>query len=315
MAKRRPTKPRKKREQPWMAAAREKLHAKAAAREDAEVTDAFLELAQPGIESLPISAGEAEVRFVLERARFAWNLPILHALSTEQGSEGAEIRADAEPWLAHLADHASALRPLFTLRTGELASYGRPIAAVFAQKTNGELAMGVIVGEEPESVGVLDIGDTGWPKASRSLLALFEPVRDRLHQAYTQEEGEQAIALAVVAWNLHVVDRASVPIPEALRQETLEGARRAREQPEAMRAAFEEMVEARRTRFAYDPRAIAATHVTVANNRVYVQAATIGGGPAPPGSRSVAVPAKEGERDPRLLSLVRGAMRGVVRGG
>lgn len=293
-----------------MAAARDRLRAKVWAREEMEIREAFMELAAPDLRALDAGAGEAEVRFVLERARFAWNLPILHALSTEPESEDAQIRADAEPWLAHLADHLPALAPLFARRTGELECYRRPIAAVFAQEIDGEIAVAVSVGDDVGPAHVLGIGDTGWPKASHTLLALFEPVRALLPEEYTQEEGEQAIALAVVAWNLHLLDRAGVTIPDALRQETLEGARRAREQPEPMRSAFEAMVEARRTRFAYDPRVIAATQVTVADGNVHVQAAAFSEGPPAPGSRSMTVPIRQVKRDPAWLSSVRRMVRG-----
>ena len=55
MAKR-AKKPPKKREQPWMAAAREKLHAKAPRREDLAIQEAFAEIANHAVDDDPGAA-------------------------------------------------------------------------------------------------------------------------------------------------------------------------------------------------------------------------------------------------------------------
>lgn len=298
-------KPAKKREQPWMKAAREKLHANDAMREEAEIRDAFMALAGPELEALGRGANAEEIRSVLECVRFAWNLPILHALSTEPGSDGAMIRADAEQLLERVVDRQS-MMPLFTARVDDFGHLRSPIAEVFAHERGHQIAVGLRVGDEIVPAGaVLDIGDTGWPKASRCLISLSEPARDLLPDDYGLAEGEQVIGLAVTAWNLHLIGRAEAVVSNQLREETLEAAERARALPEPMRGAFEAMVQARQTRFAHDPRAIFSLSVTIHEETIRVQAAAVASESQMQSPGALTLPSRQMKEGPSWLSSLR----------
>lgn len=265
-----------RREQPWVQAVRDRLRAKVEVRVATETSDAFLALAAPMVRALPIHAGAEAIEGVLDLARLAWNLPLLHALSTEAGSDGAQIRAHAARVLPRLRAHSEELAPFFAARTEELRDLGRPILGVLSREADGAWQIFVMTGDEiVDESDMLDIGDNGWPKMSHTLLELSAPVRDRLPQVYSQAEAEEAIALATIAWNLHGVDTRSWSGPPELRRRTLEGAQKARALPAGEREVFEEMAHARATRFSYDPRVIVATSVEIRGTNLHVNAAGV----------------------------------------
>lgn len=137
-----------RREQPWVQAARDRLRAKVEVRVATETSDAFLDLARPLIRAIPSDARDQPIDGVLDLARLAWNLPLLHAISTEPGSDGARIRAHAERVLPRLPAHRRELALLFAARTEELRDLGRPILDVFARTAEESWQILVMTGDE-----------------------------------------------------------------------------------------------------------------------------------------------------------------------
>ena len=107
MAKR-AQKPPKKREQPWMASAREKLRGKSPVPNERQIQEAFLEIVNAAVDADP----GAEPAVVIARAKWAWNLPLVHALSIRPGSEGDQVRDEAGRWLSGPAEEIAAVVPL-----------------------------------------------------------------------------------------------------------------------------------------------------------------------------------------------------------
>jgi hypothetical protein len=85
MAKRRPGKPKKKHEQPWLAAAKERLYAAGDARHADEMARAFFDLAAPGLE------GEEEAR----AARFSYDRRLMVAAWAETRDDTINVQAAA----------------------------------------------------------------------------------------------------------------------------------------------------------------------------------------------------------------------------
>jgi hypothetical protein len=276
VAKRAKKPTKKKRPQPWLEAARAKLRANADARHEDEMSDAFLELAAPFIESLGPDADETRLGEVLQLVKIAWNLPIVHAASTEPGTEGARARVEVEAWLGSPPEYRKVLAPLIQARVEDFPHCGVLLAEVVVRRMGGHNAIALrFYGEEVSEWSVLDVEPSGWPKISHSLLALSQPARDLLTVPYGAADAQKAIDLAMVAWNLPVLDQCGALASEAVRRATLEAAQGARELPAPWSEVFEAMVTARATRFAYDPRLIMAAPAQTEGDMINVQAVAV----------------------------------------
>ena len=261
-------KPRKKREQPWLAAARERLKRKPQEREDFIIAKAFLELVGPGL----ADASDEEIPAVVEMGKMAWNLPMLHALSVEPGSEGAAVRDEVEAWLACAPEDRVAIAPLAQARVELYSDLCRPILQVFGEPST----LGVRIGHEevPDSA-LLPIGDDGWPSASGSLLALSEPARAPL--AGDEDEASLGVALemTMLAWNLHTIELPGADVPSALRERLHELKRFLDASAPALRATSDAMIAARRTRFGYDPRLFQIKSLDVEDDEIRLEVAAV----------------------------------------
>jgi hypothetical protein len=264
---------KKKKPQPWLEAARARLRGGADARHEQEMSDAFLDLAAPFIEGVD---DEAEVAEILHLVKIAWNLPLVHAASTEPGNEGADARAEVAEWLAGPQADREALVPLIKGRVRVYRHCAALLAEVMVRRVGSHATIGLrFHGEEVPRLSVLDVEDSGWPKISHSLLELSRPARDLLKVPYGDAEAEEAIGLAMVAWNLPVLEPSGALVSATFRLGMLEAAARARQLAPAWRDAFEAMVIARETRFAYDPRIIVAAPTRIRDGMIEVQAAAL----------------------------------------
>ncbi len=274
MAKRATKPTKKKREQPWMEAAREKLRSKGRAREDHEISHAFTAVATPVIDALHEDPSKEELFAVLDLVRVAWNLPLVHLLSTEPGSEGALIRADIERRLMS-PERRRALVPLCHARVRDFAHLDRPILQVVAKTAEDEMNIELRIGARGAVEGeLLDVGDDGWPLASQSLLHLSGLLRALFPSGLTDADAKGAIGLTALAWNIPVLDRADDRVaPASLRDKMREAALRTNDLSPALRAAFDAMVLARSTRFAHDPRVMVGAEAWVEGTTMQVKAA------------------------------------------
>jgi hypothetical protein len=275
MAKR-PQKPKKKREQPWMEAARARLRGTAEARHEKEMSDAFMDLASPVLEGLGEGAGEGAASQVLGFVQMAWNLPIAHALPVDPSSAGAAIRAEVFDWLVGPRELRESIVPVVEARVRDFSHCGAALADVLVQWTGARNTIALrFYGDEVPASRMLDVDESGWPKASHSLLQLAVPVLDLLRVPYGDAEAQEAIGLAMAAWNLPLVDLPGAPTPEALRLATRELAEKARTLSPAWLKAFEAMVAARRTRFSYDTRVITHAAAHTKDGMINVEAAAL----------------------------------------
>jgi len=275
MAKRSKKAP-KKREQPWMAAARGKLHEKGRRHEEEQITEAFLNLVLPELHALDERAGSDAATRTIDRVKLAWNLPVLHALDTRPGSEGAALRAEAASLLVELPAHRAKLVPLLRTRCATYRHLTRPILRAFAAARGDDLEIVVQTSDEKASAAdLLDPSDTGWPKASHALLALSRPARALLPAPDDELAAKRAMVMALIAWNLPILSGPGAVVPAELRERTLAGADEARRAPDEVRDAFEAMVEARRTRFAHDPRVIAGVAARVQGGMLHVDTGAV----------------------------------------
>ena len=191
-----------------------------------------------------------------------------------------------EDWLAVPRYDREPLVPLIEARIHDFPHCGVLLADVSVRRVDGNDVIALrFHGEEVPATAVLDVDESGCPKISCSLLELSRPARDLLKAPYGDADAQEAIGLAMVAWNLPVLDEARSLVPETLRRETLAAAERARELPPPWREAFEAMVTARETRFAYDPRVIVAAPARARDGRIQVQAAALRVGSAEQGAR------------------------------
>jgi hypothetical protein len=153
------------------------------------------------------------------------------------------------------------------------AHLGRSLVQVFVQPTGSNVAVGMRTGEDvAPPAWVLGIGAEGWPRASHSILVLSHPARDLLPDDHDEVLARAAISLAVVAWNLPIFEEPGADWAGDLREDILEAARRIPALDPDTRAVFAEMLAVRRTRFAYDPRAIQVLSVQVEGENIRVQA-------------------------------------------
>lgn len=249
MAKHHAKKPPKKREQPWMEAARERLRG----------PSIFMAFTGFAFQIVPPRAPPAIVQRAFDAARFAWNLPLLHALPTEPDTDGADIRAEAEAWLANLPEYLPLLAPLFAQRTTELASFREPVVEASARKApDGSLDLHIAVGPHIGHAPLLEIGPSGWPDAADSLIHLSTEaqalVPEHLSGTAALVAANEVAELATLAWNELLLDRPRSALNAQFRRFLEEGARRARELPEPGPTVFERMCRARRAQFGYDRR-------------------------------------------------------------
>lgn len=266
MAKR-AKKPPKKREQPWMAAAREKLHAKSPRREDLAIQEAFAEIANHAADDDPGAAPAVHT----ERARMAWNLPLVHELSTEPGSEGAAVRAEVAAWLARPAEEIAVIAGLAEERATRFAHLGRPVLDAYTAA--GALAL--VLGRQGILGAPIPLDDTGWPDAGRCLIELAEPARVLFSDEESQKDAETAVRLAELAWNLHTLDLAGAALPESLREEVSRKAATLREISPGMDETLDEMAALRRTRFGHDRRLLKVQSVRLVDDDIHLEVASV----------------------------------------
>lgn len=268
MAKR-STKPPKKREQPWLAAAREKLRAKGpGVRDEGAIEDAFEELATAASNAAP----GADAAVPLARARFAWNLPLVHALSTAPGSEGAEVREQVARWLSGSAEEIAAVTPLARDRLTRFGHLRRPIVHVYAQPPLLALTVGREAVAEDD---VISVDERGWPSAGHSLLVLSAVARPLFPDEGSTEHAGAMVSLAELAWNLHTLDLYEAAIPAAACAELRRKADALRAATPATADKLDEMVALRRTRFAHDRRLLRVQSVRIVGVDVRMTVASV----------------------------------------
>jgi hypothetical protein len=262
MAKR-AKKPPKKRNQPWLEAARERLRAKSPARhDDLAIQEAFAELANAAAAADPGAAPAAHA----ERAKMAWNLPLVHGLSVGPGSEGAEVRAEVAAWLSRPPEEIAAIVPLAEERLARFAHLTRPVLDAFAQ--TGALAL--ILGREPVFYELLPLDETGWPSAGRSLLELAELALELTPREQTEQQVDTAVRIALAAWNLHTFEMAGPALPEDMRRSLHQKIRSLGEVAPEVAEAIDEMATVRRARFGYDRRLLNVRSVRLVGDEIRV---------------------------------------------
>jgi hypothetical protein len=268
MAKR-STKPPKKREQPWLAAAREKLRVNGpGVRDESAIQDAFEELATAASSAAP----GADAAVPLARARVAWNLPLVHALSTAPGSEGAEVREQVARWLSGSAEEIAAVVPLARDRLERFGHLRRPIVHVYAQPP----LLALTVGREAVTEDALiPVDERGWPSAGHVLLVLAAVARPLFPDEGSTEHAGAMVSLAELSWNLHTLDQYEAAIPAAACAELRGKAAALRAATKATADTLDEMVALRRTRFGHDRRLLRVQSVRIVGADVRMTVASV----------------------------------------
>lgn len=246
MAKR-AQKPPKKREQPWMASAREKLRGKSPVPNERQIQEAFLEIVNAAVDADP----GAEPAVVIARAKWAWNLPLVHALSIRPGSEGDQVRDEAGRWLSGPAEEIAAVVPLAQDRIARFSHLTHAIGAAIGHPP----MLALTLAREKVDGPLLEIDERGWPSAGDSLLVLAEVVR-RVFPVESSEKTEATrLRIAEIAWNLPIAEEEPAALG-AFGEEIREKARALREKAPAVTETLDLLDELRRTRFAHDRRVV-----------------------------------------------------------
>jgi hypothetical protein len=288
MAKR-TSKPPKKREQPWMAAARRALHKGSAdaplgrtgahpepeahqGPDEEAVARALLEMARPELDALGADATDATIEMVVSLAMVAYNDPILRRAveaTPEVARLAAAVESLHESLFASLPEARAWLARMLETRSTRFGHLTRPIRDVKPRRTGGVVS--VVVTLEPEGTAEHALGeDSERPKISASLLELARPALEALPAEAEEEAKRSAVRLAELAWNLPTLERPEARMTDALRERMREVHTFVEELPPEVRAMFDAMVEVRRTRFADDPRSIVSTRLEMRGGRLWL---------------------------------------------
>lgn len=230
-----------------MASAREKLRGKSPVPSERQIQEAFLEIVNAAVDADP----GAEPALVIERARWAWNLPLVHALSTKPGSEGAQVRAEAGRWLAGPAEEIAAVVPLGQDRVTRFGHLTHAIVAAHGQPPMLALTLAREKVDEP----LLEIDERGWPSAGDSLLVLAQVVRHVFPVESSEKTEATLLRIAEIAWNLPIAEEEPAALG-AFGEDMYEKARALRERAPAVTETLDLLDELRRTRFAHDRRVV-----------------------------------------------------------
>jgi hypothetical protein len=201
----------------------------------------------------------------------AWNLPLVHGLSTEPGSEGAGVRAEIAAWLARPAAEIAAVAGLADERVARFAHLTRPVLDAVAQP--GGLAL--TLGRQGITAALIPLDETGWPDGGRCLVELSDPARALFPDDRSQKDAETAMRLAELTWNLHTLHLAGAALPDDLREELHRKAAKLREMSPGMAETLDEMADLRRTRFAHDPRLLTLRSVRLVGNAIHLEVRSV----------------------------------------